>query len=317
MNSNQNVLNYVYEWLSNNEHVLLVTVMKTWGSSPRPVGSLMAVRSCGTYVGSVSGGCIEDDIIKKYLNNSLSKDTVSTLTYGIDREQAHRHRLPCGGVVVVALEKLNDIQTIKPVVDALEQNNVIMRQLDMMTSQCSFKDVDEYQESSFDNRYLSVVFGAQWTIIIIGANDLSRHVTEMALSLDYRVIVCDPREFIDDSWLDDRVEFSQQMPDQLIADCQSVGRTIVLALSHEPRLDGITLVQALGMNFFYVGAIGSRKTQNKRKKLLNKCGLSEADIEKLHGPVGLDLASKLPMEIAIAVVAEIIMLRRKRVAFDS
>lgn len=299
------ILSTATKWLKHDEEVLLVSVAKTWGSSPRPVGSMMLIKPDGSFVGSVSGGCVEEDLINKYLTNKLENKKVSVLSYGVGQLDAQKFGLPCGGRLELVIEKLNAEDSLDIVSLNLSKDKPITRSLDIQTGCVSYSEPDWNQCSNFDGKNLHKIFGPQWHLLLVGANDLAKHVAEFAAALNYKITICDPREHINMNWVSEKMNFTAEMPDDVVAKLKPVEMSIVLALTHDPKMDDMALMKALKMNLFYIGAIGSQKTQAARRKRLQQLNLSNAEINKLHGPVGLAIGSKTPAEIAISILAEI------------
>ena len=303
--SDTTILSTATKWLKHNKEILLVSVINTWGSSPRPVGSMMLIKPDGSFVGSVSGGCVEEDLINKYLTNKLENKKVSVLSYGVGQLDAQKFGLPCGGRLELVIEKLHAEDPLNTIHLSLGKNKPIARSLNIQTDSVSYSEPDWNQCSSFDGISFHKIFGVQWQLLLVGANDLAKHVAEFATALDYKITICDPREHINMNWVSEKMNFTAEMPDDVVAKLKPVEMSIVLALTHDPKMDDMALMKALKMNLFYIGAIGSQKTQAARRKRLHQLNLSDAEINKLHGPVGLAIGSKTPAEIAISILAEI------------
>lgn len=311
ISEDQRLLHAAIDWLASDDELLLATVISTWGSSPRPIGSMLLVRENGEHIGSVSGGCIEEDLIEKYQSNALPSNQVFTLSYGVGQLDAQKYGLPCGGQLNLLLERISSTATLLPVIESIENNASITRHVNCKTGLVSYSQPNSLHSTSFDGVSLNKVFGASWQMVLIGTNDLAQHVSTLANALGYKVIVCDPREIANTSWINKQISFTSEMPDDVVENIHHKEQTIVLGLTHDPKMDDMALMQALRMEFFYVGAIGSKKTQAARRKRLRQLDLTEAQIEKLHGPIGLDIGSKKPIEIAISVMAEITKLRNQ------
>ncbi len=309
--SDEIILTTARHWLTQEDEILLVTVANTWGSSPRPVGSMMLIKLDGEFVGSVSGGCVEDDLISKYLAGDFAKKKVSMISYGVGQLDAQKFGLPCGGKLDLVLERLDSFTSLEPISSALQENLPITRHLNARTGIISYSKSNWQERSNYEGELLHKVFGPQWQILLIGANELAKFVAELALMLDYRVRICDPRENVNSSWINENTPFTTNMPDNVVATLKPVEQSIVLALTHDPKMDDMALMQALQMNLYYVGAIGSHKTQAARRKRLKQLDLSESQIVKLHGPIGLPIGSKAPAEIAISILAELTALRHR------
>lgn len=303
------VLKTSLEWRSEGHDVILGTIVQTWGSSPRPPGAMLAIRDDGLVSGSISGGCIEDDMINKVRDRSLEVDKPSVVTYGISKEEANRFGLPCGGTLQVVLEKISDDQSFRELLDRVERHELVCRSLDITTGDVALSQALSTDELSFDGETLKCVYGPRWRLIIIGAGQLSTYVAQMAKALDYHVIVCDPRAEYADTWNVPGTVLSREMPDDLVVALKLDAHSAMVAVTHDPKLDDLALLEALKSPSFYVGALGSRlNSQNRRERLL-LFDLSESEINRLHGPVGLRIGSKTPPEIAVSILAEITAVR--------
>jgi xanthine dehydrogenase accessory factor len=308
------VLRTALGWQTTGLPVVLVTVARTWGSSPRPPGSLMAINGRGETVGSVSGGCIEDDLIQRIREGGVqaacASETPAVLRYGISADQAHRFGLPCGGTVELVLEPVASHSRLDELLLACQQRRSTERVLDLRTGQVELREGRRDGVPRLDDSQLTTYLGPQARLILIGAGDLSRFMCQMALSLGFEVIVCDPREEHRASWRLDGVVLSHEMPDDLILRLRPDARTAVVALTHDPKLDDLALIDALQSEAFYVGAIGSRRhSAQRRERLHTHFDLSESALQGLHGPAGLYIGSKTPAEIALSIMAEVVAVK--------
>ena len=307
--TDQAILQTAYEWLQQGHEVALVTVLKTWGSSPRPLGSLMVMRGDGIHQGSVSGGCVEEDLLHRYRDGQLSDTNPTRVDYGVNRAEATRFGLPCGGRLELLIERLDDrhsnSEQLQQLLQALEQHQLISRHVDLQTAKVTLQPANADANFVYNNQYVQKIFGSQWNMLLIGAGHLSQTVSQMALLLDYRVIVCDPREEYSQNWQVEGTEISTLMPDDAVQLYAQHPRSIVLALTHDPKLDDLALIDALESPAFYVGAIGSLRNCESRRQRLKKSGLSSAQIQRLHAPTGLSIGSHTPAEIALSILAEI------------
>ena len=310
--SDQQVLQTAYDWLQQGHEVALVTVLKTWGSSPRPPGSLLVMREDGIHTGSVSGGCVEEDLVQRYRDRELSEDYPTLLDYGVDRADATRFGLPCGGRLELLVEKLFNINDIETIIDNLLHHKSMMRQVDLHTGEVTLEDADAGQDFEYTDRYVRKVLGPQWCMLLIGAGHLSHYVSQMALLLGYRVIVCDPREEYAQNWQVPGTELTTSMPDDAVRQYAQQARSIIIALTHDPKLDDMALLEALESPAFYVGAIGSKRNCELRRQRLGEMGLSTEQITSLHAPVGIAIGSHTPAEIAVSILAEITQLRNQQ-----
>jgi len=288
--------------------VWLVTVIETWGSAPRPPGALLAMRGDGLVVGSVSGGCVEDDLIER-VRNGERVGKPSLITYGVSKEEAARFGLPCGGNLRLVQEPLTDTAWVDEVLARTARHELVARRLDLGSGAVGIEPAARGETFAFDGTQLRALFGPRWRLLIIGAGQLSRAVAQMALALDFEVICCDPREEYHLTWDIPNTTFSKAMPDDLVLELHLDPHSAVIAVTHDPKLDDMVLLEALKSPAFYVGALGSRGNTAKRKERLALFDLSAAEIDRLHGPIGLDLGSKTPAEIAVSIVAEIVAVK--------
>ncbi|HHO68460.1 MAG TPA: XdhC family protein [Gammaproteobacteria bacterium] len=301
------VLDEAVRWLAEGRAATLVTVLRTWGSSPRPPASVMALRDDGLVSGSVSGGCVEDDLQER-LRGGPPRG-IETLGYGGRDEE--RVRLPCGARLELLLEPLHEAGRIAPARDALAQRRPVRRRLETATGRVAFELPDAVAPVAAveqDGDCVTVTWGPQWRLLLIGCNDLARYLADMAQAVGFEVLVCDPRQD-GPAWQPGGARRVAGMPDDAVRQWAADGRSAVVALSHDPRLDDLALLEALDSEAFYVGALGSRANNERRRERLATLGLSAAALARLHGPVGLPIGSRTPAEIAVSVLAELLQVR--------
>ena len=299
------VLRRSVEWLAAGRRVLLVTVVKTWGSSPRPPGALLAVRDDGHVVGSVSGGCIEDDIVERSRREGAYVTEPRTVTYGVSADDARKFGLPCGGTIQLVLEPLSAQSRIAELLEQVQSGQLVARTLDLDTAQVRLAPAHASDGLAFDGQLLTTVHGPRYRMLVIGAGQLSKYLAHIAVGLDYQVTVCDPREEYTETWDIPGVRLVRTMPDDTVIDMRLDKRCAVVALTHDPKLDDLALMEALKSPAFYVGALGSRANNAKRRTRLEEFELTADQIARLHGPIGLYIGSRTPPEIAISILAEI------------
>jgi len=302
------VLRQARDWRSQGRTVWLVTVVETWGSAPRPPGALLAMRDDGLVVGSVSGGCVEDNLIDR-VRHGERVCAPKLVTYGVTKEEAARFGLPCGGTLRLVQEPLVDAAWIDEVLARTARHELVARILDLTSGAVSLEPASRGEAFSFDGVRLRALFGPRWRMLIVGAGQLSRAVAHVALMLDFEVICCDPREEYHLTWDVPETTFSKEMPDDLVQQLQLDPHSAVVAVTHDPKLDDLVLLEALKSPAFYVGALGSRANTGKRRERLAMFDLTAAEIDRLHGPIGLHLGSKTPAEIAVSILAEVIAVR--------
>jgi xanthine dehydrogenase accessory factor len=299
------VLRKSARWLADGRRVLLVTVVRTWGSSPRPPGAMLAVRDDGQVVGSVSGGCIEDDIVERSRREGAYVARPQSATYGVSAEDARKFGLPCGGTIQLVLEPATAQSRIAELLAMIEQGRLIARTLDLTTAQVELLPADATDALEFDGERLTTIHGPRYRMLVIGAGQLSKYLAQIAVGLDYQVTVCDPREEYAETWDVPGVTLVRTMPDDTVVEMHLDERCAVVALTHDPKLDDLALMEALKSRAFYVGALGSRANNAKRRKRLEEFDVTPEQIARLHGPIGLYIGSRTPPEIAISILAEV------------
>ena len=303
------VLRSAESWRKAGRRVALGTIVKTWGSAPRPVGAMVAIRDDGQVVGSVSGGCVEDDLIEKIKTKAIAAQKPELVTYGVTNEEATRWGLPCGGTLQLVMEPLSEKSRIGELLAQISNQVLVKRRVDMDSGRATLEPGRWQDVLEFDGRVLSAVHGPRWRLVLIGAGQLTRYLAEMARMLDYHVVVIDPREEYADGWDLPSVPLERGMPDDLVREMNLDGHSAIVALTHDPKLDDLALMEALKSAAFYVGAIGSKKNNDARRLRLREFDVSDEEIARLRGPVGLYIGSKTPPEIAVAILAEMTAVR--------
>lgn len=314
------------DWRVASRRALLATVVRTWGSSPRPVGSIMALREDGSIVGSVSGGCIEDDLIHRFTRfyaQSVSpaislagKEQVIPcgpphfVKYGVTADEAHRFGLPCGGTLELLLEFDPDAERLGELLQMLEQGMLVRRTVQLADGSVDLQRADAPSELVSTPTALANIFGPEYRLLLIGAGQLTEYVATMALFNGFAVTVCDPREEYRDAWSVSGVTVLSDMPDDVVTAFKPDRRSGVVALTHDPKLDDLALLEALNTEAFYIGAIGSRKNNEARRhRMMVHFGATRESLARLRGPIGMYIGSKMPAEIAVSVMAEILAVK--------
>jgi xanthine dehydrogenase accessory factor len=296
-------------WIESGRRATIGTVTRTWGSAPRPVGAMLAIRDDGHVVGSVSGGCIEDDLIDKVRKQAIASDKPEVTTYGVSAEEAARYGLPCGGTLQLVLEPLSKDSKLRALLEVIERHELVARFLDMESGAVRIEPGKWSDTLEFDGNVLKTVHGPHWRLLIIGAGQTSRYIAQMAMALDYHVTICDPREEYAEEWNLPGATLVRGYPDDVVVQMNPDAHLAVVAVTHDPKLDDAALLEALKAPCFYVGALGSKKNNDARRKRLAGFDLSAGEIAKLHGPVGLKIGAKTPPEIAVAILAEMTAVR--------
>jgi xanthine dehydrogenase accessory factor len=299
------VLSDALAWRREGRRATLVTVVETWGSAPRPPGALLAVRDDGVVSGSVSGGCVEDDLIARVKAGEKAQ-LPSMIAYGVSKEEAARFGLPCGGTLRLVQEPVLDTKWIEEVLARTAAHELVARTLTLSTGAVELSRATREQTMQFDGMKLTTHFGPKWRLLLIGAGQLSQAVAQIAQMLDFEVLVCDPREeFVLPAQAG--VQRVEGMPDDVVREMNPDAHTAIVALTHDPKLDDMALIEALRSSAFYVGALGSSRNQAARKKrLAEHFELTQEELARLHGPDGLRLGAKTPAEIAVSICAQVV-----------
>jgi xanthine dehydrogenase accessory factor len=304
------ILRQVIDWHQAGHRVVLATVTRTWGSAPRPIGSVVAVRGDGQIAGSVSGGCIEDDLIAKIKDGELALHRPEVTRYGVGAEEAQRFGLPCGGTMELVLEPVTEASRIPELLERLARGELVRRTLDLASGAVQLDTAGPSDELQLSDATLTTTHGPRWRLLLIGAGQMTYYLATMAKALDYEVLICDPRAEYADAWNVPGARLIRAMPDDTVVELKPDGHTAVIALTHDPKLDDLALMEALNTGAFYVGAIGSRVNQAKRKaRLAEHFGVTPEQLARLHGPVGLKNGARTPPEIAISILAELTAVR--------
>jgi xanthine dehydrogenase accessory factor len=308
------VLRTLRDWRVAGRRALLSTVVRTWGSSPRPVGSIMALAEDGAVVGSVSGGCIEDDLIARYSrahgDGVMPTGAPALVKYGITADEAHRFGLPCGGTLELLLEYDPDAESLKTLVAALEQGRLMQRTVRLADGAVALAEATSPAELLVDDTELVNTFGPEYRMLLIGAGQLAEYLATMAKFSGFAVTLCDPRTEYHTAWTLPGVAITTEMPDDAVVAFKPDRRTCVVALTHDPKLDDLALLEALQSEAFYVGAIGSRRNaEARRERMIEHFEQTEHSLARLRGPIGIYIGSKTPPEIAVSVMAEILAVK--------
>jgi len=344
------VLEHLCEWLGEGRTVWLVTVTRTFGASPRPPGSMLAMRDDGVLVGSVSGGCIEDDLIERRASFSAEsaggvdsvKATKPIITrYGVTALEAQRFGLPCGGALEVIIELGIRLEEATTLLAKIKRGDVFTREVNLENGQWRYRDVNSvnsanvadelnernqaiisnstsraatetpYRDVFINDTHFVVKHGPGWRLLIIGASEIAVYLAEIVKTLDFSVSVNEPREIYRQAWRVADTTFIAGMPDDAVTAFCPDARSVIIAVSHDLKLDDMALMAALKTNAFYVGAVGSASTSEARCARLTTLDVTNEEVMKLHAPVGLDIGSRTPPEIAVSIAAELVLLRKK------
>lgn len=308
--TDQQVLDAALRWAGEGHRFTLVTVARTWGSAPRPAGSMMLLRGDGQVQGSVSGGCIEADLIERVLQGGFDSPLPALLKYGVTQEEAHRFGLPCGGTMELVIEPAPDVASLADLSARLAQGQLALRTVRVGHAAVTVASGSANDAVSWDGETLATPHGPAWRLLLVGAGQIASYLAPMAQALGYQVIVVDPRTEYSQAWNVAGTTLLATMPDDAVVDLVLDPHSAVVALTHDAKLDDMALLEALKSPAFYVGALGSViNNQRRRERLLEYFDLSQAEVDRLHGPVGLPIGSRTPPEIAVAILAEMIAVR--------
>jgi xanthine dehydrogenase accessory factor len=318
----QEVLKQLASWISEDKNCYLATIVRTFSSAPRPVGSLMALTTDGQQVGSLSGGCVEEELFRN-IRELDKKVPPTTYSFGISSEESARLGLPCGGQMEVLVEQITNTELsnykkhIDDILSNIQKHQCIRRNVSLPEGKISLiASTPEQRLTScivLSANSFGHVLGPAFKLIIIGANQVSQYLAEFAIALNYRVMICDPRPEAVKSLNLCNVEIFQKMPDDFILDQEPDKQCAIVTVTHDPKIDDLALIEALASDAFYVGAMGSKRTSKARyDRLLNMSlvDLTTQQLDALYAPVGLSIGSKTPPEIALSIMAQLTRLRR-------
>ena len=318
-NADLAVLKTIVAWRAAGRRVTMGTIVHTWGSAPRPVGAIVAIGEDDAghvdIAGSVSGGCIEDDLVERVRADEdvFAGSRPARLRYGISADEASRFGLPCGGTIELVMERVAAHSQVEALTAAVAQGHRMRRSLDLEDGTVALDRADAFDGRGeallLTERTMATLHGPDWRLLIIGAGQMTLYLARMAQALDYRVTVCDPRDEYAAQWRVDGATLTTAMPDDAVVAMRLDAHSAVVALTHDPKLDDLALMEALKGDAFYVGAIGSRKNQERRRERLLEFDVTPDQIARLHGPVGIKNGARTPPEIAVAILAEMTAVR--------
>ena len=269
-------------------------------------------------VGSVSGGCIEDDLIYQFTqaysgadsHKAIPSGPPSFIKYGITADEAHRFGLPCGGTLELLLEYDPDASALNDTVMALESGQLVQRSVRLNDGVATLSASAAPAELVLSPTELVNTFGPEYRMLLIGAGQLTEYLATMAQFSGFAVTVCDPREEYRSAWSVPGVTVVSDMPDDVVIAFKPDRRSCVIALTHDPKLDDMALLEALNTDAFYVGAIGSRRNnQTRHQRMAEHFAVGPHSLGRLRGPIGIYIGSKTPPEIAVSVMAEVLAVK--------
>jgi xanthine dehydrogenase accessory factor len=296
------VLRTLRDWRAAGKRALLATVVRTWGSSPRPVGSIMALAEDGAVVGSVSGGCIEDDLIYRHTRAYAGTEPGHQIPSGAPASSSTACRRRGAPLRPALRRHAGTAAGVRPRPRGARRTGartgrwrLMRRTVRLADGAVTLADAPAPEELSLQDGQLVNVFGPEYRMLMIGAGQLTEYLATMALFSGFAVTVCDPREEYRGAWSVPGAKVVSDMPDDVVATFRPDRRSCVVALTHDPKLDDLALMEALKTEAFYVGAIGSRRNNEARhQRMIEHFGLSAADLQRLRGPIGVYIGSKTP-----------------------
>lgn len=338
----KDILSQLLAWRANGETIAIATVIQTWGSSPRGVGAMMGITAKGKMTGSVSGGCVEGAVVEVGMQVTQTRKP-QLLHFGVADETAWGVGLACGGTIEVFVQSLDAqiFEQLSAAIDAEQPaaNVTVIRGPDdllgyglvwadgqdfshVLDGELREEAIQAARSSLADGQsrryalsggqvevFIDVILPSP-TIIIIGGVHISIALAKLAKVLGYRTVIVDPRRaFGSPERFSHADRLIQAWPDEALESLQLSRSSAVVVLTHDQKLDDPALINALSGPAYYVGALGSKTTQAKRRARLVEAGLSEAQLNRLHGPIGLDIGARNPEEIALSILAEVVAAR--------
>lgn len=322
------VLEAARSWLDQDGRVAMATVVGTWGSAPVGVGGQMVIAEDGRFEGSVSGGCVEGEVIAE-AEDILSGGSPKTLEFGVADETAWQVGLPCGGnikVFIERLEKTGDLSLIERALDArTNRRGIVVRTRLSDGSHEVFGREDARTDESIRERFdsgeselLASADGEVFVhamvpparVLVIGATHIGQLLAQLITIAGYEVMVIDPRTAFAAASRFPGIRLDTQWPEDAIPKVGLDPYTAVVALAHVGHIDDQALKLAMRSDCFYVGALGSRRNHAKRTQRLQDAGFSADEIKRIHSPIGINIGAQSPQEIAISIMAELVLALR-------
>jgi xanthine dehydrogenase accessory factor len=305
------------DWYQAGRKVAVAMVVETWGSAPRTAGSWMVIDDSGAMEGSVSGGCVEGAVVAE-AQAAITDGQSRLLDYGVSDDNAFAVGLACGGRIRILIDVVGHSMPVSLLMQ-LAQEHPIAYVADLhsdarATAQPdAFPDRFRFDRSGVeddDTTYVGI-HNPALRMIIVGAVHIAQTLCITARACGFVPIVIDPREAFSSSERFPNTTILSEWPDEAITALAPDPRTAIITLAHDPKLDDPAIITALASDAFYLGCLGSKRTHAKRVARLKSAGLSDSDIAHIHAPVGLNIGSQGPAEIAISIMAEVIQTLRK------
>lgn len=312
------VMNEAASWVEKQD-VWLCTVLSTFGSSPRPPGTMMVIRADGKLCGSLSGGCVEEDFLARILRAEFGNAS-QVIRYG-DGGLTPDRALPCGGILDILVERLpkgkSSLVYLSHMKEAISGALTLKKIIELPHS-CIHLHPCEYSSSTiahYDDKQVNLTLAAAPRLIIAGLSVVAIFCANYAVSLGFETLVCENRPTALDNFSDslvNEVTIIEQFPSNYLEKHGCHANTAIVSLTHDPRMDDLTMMEAVNTPAFYIGAMGSLKnSQHRLARLRDIAELSAEDLKRIHAPIGLQIASKTPAEIALAVMADIVRYKNR------
>lgn len=305
------VIERALEGARGGQRLWLCTVLSTYGSAPRAPGSMLVVLDDGRVAGSLSGGCVEEDFVAALARGEF-RATTTLRRYGESPEERERFALPCKGILEVLVECRAPtpewIAHLEALEAALQGQQRVIRHVELEGGALHLLPRSHGDGASVrcSPAAVRVAVGPVLRLLLAGFSPVAESCAEFGRALGYEVIFCDPRRSLLEAVATPGVRLQTELASQFIARGGCHAATAVLAMTHDPRLDDLAMIEAVRTPAFYIGVMGSRRTSDARAtRLLRSGGLSEAQLARISMPIGLDLGSKAPAEIALAVLADV------------
>ncbi len=315
-----NILEIALDWRRAGKGAVLATVVQTWGSAPRRVGSQLAISGAGDIEGSVSGGCVEGAVVVEAME-ALEEGEARMLEFGVSDGDAFAVGLACGGTIRVLVEPIGAVmpeEMLAELVEARAKRTPIAYVVDTEAGKRHLAREGHTERfrmdrSGFedDGQTFVAIHNPPLRMLVVGAVHIAQALVPMARILGYDPVLIDPRESFGSQARFPGETILNDWPDEGVQAFGLDSRTALVLLTHDPKLDDPALEQAMGSGVFYIGAMGSTRTHAKRVERLRAKGYSDDQIGKIHGPVGLDIGSASPAEIALSILAECTAVLRK------
>jgi xanthine dehydrogenase accessory factor len=324
---NKKILEKAYEWVKNNQKIVVITVVETWGSSPKPIGSKMIVNENNEFFGSVSGGCIESFIIQESLEIIKKNIFFKIKKFKISDENAWNVGLSCGGEITVYLEQIHLKERILNQIfqkkkkelefalltnlstgesEIFEIDKPLSKNFEKFTDQINYFFMSKNNGVIKDSNIFVECYNNPLKVIIVGAVHIAQYLTDFANKFDFDIYIIDPRNHFGTKERFPNVKIINEWPNEALKKIKTNSNCALIGLTHDPKIDDPALEYALKKKFFYIGALGSKKTHKKRCDKLGKAGFTEAEVNSIHGPIGIKLGGKSAPEIALSIIAQLI-----------